>query len=112
VDAQRRRLAELDRGRRLAKVGSALNDVAPGSRSGLDSFADAEAALAKVNADNLDARAVRGELAPPSERLIEDMSEAGFGDPIHVRPADVLARLRGIAIESRSAILIESVSQS
>jgi hypothetical protein len=46
VDAQRRRLSDLDRGRRLARIDAALNAAAPGSQAGLDSFSEAEAALA------------------------------------------------------------------
>lgn len=94
VDAQRRRLSDLDRGRRLARIGAALNAAAPGSPTGLDSFSEAEAALARVNADNQESRFVRDELAPPATHLIERMSEAGFGEPAEVRAADVLARLR------------------
>ena len=99
VDAQRRRLADLDRGRRLARVGTALNSAAPTSRSGLDSFAEAEAALSRIEADNHDAKAIRDELAPPSARLIEQMSDLGFGAATHVRPSDVLSRLRAMAAE-------------
>lgn len=94
VDAQRRRLSDLDRGRRLARIGAALNAAVPGSKDCLDSFSEAEAALAKVNADNQDARFVREEMAPPAAQLIERMSDAGFGQPLQVRAADVLARLR------------------
>ncbi|WP_024512379.1 PspA/IM30 family protein [Bradyrhizobium sp. ARR65] len=97
VDAQRRRLSDLDRGRRLARIGTALNAAAPASRSGVDSFAEAEAALAQVVADNQDARFVREEMAPPAEQLIERMADAGLGDPVQVRAADVLARLRSAA---------------
>ena len=94
VDAQRRRLSDLDRGRRLAKIGTALNGVAPDSDSGLDSIAEAEEALAQVVAENHNGRFVREEMAPPAERLIERLSEAGFGEPSQVRAVDVLARLR------------------
>ena len=94
VDAQRRRLSDLDRGRRLARIGTALNGVAPGSDSGLDSLTEAEEALAQVVAENHNSRFVRGEMAPPAERLIERLSDAGFGEPLQVRAIDVLARLR------------------
>jgi hypothetical protein len=97
VDAQRRRLSDLDRGRRLARIGAALNAAAPGSQAGLDSFAEAEAALARVNADNQEARFVRDEMAPPAAQLIERMSDAGFGEPAQIRALDVLARLRSEA---------------
>ncbi len=104
VDAQRRRLADLDRGRRLARVGVALN-AAP--REGVDALTAAESALAKIEADNHDARAIREELAPPTERLIEQMADLGFGAPVRVRASDVMERLRAKAVVS--ATLITSV---
>jgi phage shock protein A len=112
VDAQRRRLSELDRGRRLARIGSALSATSSTSRSGLDRFTEAEHALARVVSENEDARAAREEMAPAAEQLIERMSDAGFGTPVHVRPADVLLRLRAAAAESPSTVLIESPSRS
>jgi phage shock protein A len=108
VDAQRRRLSELDRGRRLARIGSALSGAAPTSPEGLDSFTEAEAALAKVVAENHDARVLRDEMTPPAERLIERMSEAGICGPVQIRAADVLARLRSAA----GLPLIQSISNS
>jgi phage shock protein A len=105
VDAQRRRLADLDRGRRLARVGSALNDRATGAGHGLDRFAEAEATLARINVDNADARAVREEMAPPADRVIEQMADQGFGRSITIRPADVMARLRMMAT---APVLLES----
>jgi len=111
VDAQRRRLAELDRGRRLAKIGSALAGTMHTSRSGHDSFGEAEAALARVLADNDDARAVRHEMAP-AEHLIERMSEAGFGEASHIKASDVLARLKSAALAIAVPTLIESTSNS
>ena len=97
VDAQRRRLADLDRGRRLARVGVALNGA---PREGIDALCAAESALASVEAANHDARAIREELAPPTERLIEQMADQGFGAPTRVRAADVMERLRARAIVS------------
>ena len=107
VDAQRRRLSELDRGRRLARIGTALNGTASTSPEGLDSFSEAEAALARVVAENHDARVLRDEMTPPAERLIERMSDAGIGSPVQIRAADILARLRSAA-GLQSAPLIES----
>jgi phage shock protein A len=103
VNAQRRRLSELDRGRRLAAVGQALNGVARGAAA--DPLTEAEDALARVNADNANARAVRAEMAPPAQRLTAQLASEGFGAPLAIRPDDVLARLR-----SRAAgpILIET----
>ena len=101
VDAQRRRLAHLDRGRRLARVGAALN-TAP--RDSVDALTAAETALANVEADNHDARAIREELAPPTERLIEQMADLGFGAPVRVRASDVMERLRARAVISATLI--------
>jgi phage shock protein A len=112
VDAQRRRLADLDRGRRLARVGSALADTMHTSRNGRDSFGEAEAALARIAADNDDARAVRSEMAPPAHQLIERLADAGFGDAGHVRANDVLARLKTAAFGAAIPTLIESASHS
>ena len=117
VDQQRRRLSELDRGHRLARVGqalsaTALSATAPTSHGGLDHFSEAEAALAKVAADHHDARLVRQEMAPPAEVLVERMSDAGFGEPTHVRACDVLARLRATAGGRPVSHLIESTSNA
>jgi len=101
VDAQRRRLADLDRGRRLARVGVALN-TAP--REGVDTLSAAESALASVEAANHDARAISEELAPPTDRLIEQMADHGFGPPTRVLAADVLERLRVKAVVSTTLI--------
>ena len=109
VDAQRRRLSDLDRGRRLARIGSALNGATSTSSESLDSFAEAEAALAKVVADNHDARVLRDEMTAPAERLIERMSDAGFGESVQIRAADVLVRLRNTA-GLQASPLIESTS--
>jgi phage shock protein A len=107
VNAQRSRLLDLDRGRRLASVGHALNSVAP--TSGLDRFAEAEAALAKINGDNADARAVREEMAPAAERLTERLAKEGFGRPVTIRAVDVMTRLRTMAAVP---MLIETVRRS
>ena len=112
VDAQRRRLSDLDRGRRLARIGQALSATAQTSADGLDHFSEAEAALAKVAADHHDARLVRQEMAPPAEVLVERMSDAGFGEPAHVRGSDVLARLRATAGGRPVSHLIESKSNA
>jgi hypothetical protein len=109
VDAQRRRLSDLDRGRRLARIGSALNGTAAVSPAGLDSFAEAETALAKVVAENHNARVLRDEMTPPAELLIERMSDAGFGEAVQIRAADVLLRLRSAA-GLQASPLIESTS--
>jgi hypothetical protein len=81
------------------------------SETGLDSFSEAEAALARVVANNHDARVVRQEMAAPAEQLIERLSDAGFGEHVQVRASDVLARLRAVAAPEVSQ-LIESHSNS
>jgi phage shock protein A len=108
VDSQRRRLSELDRGRRLARI-AATTQI---SASGLDHFSEAEAALAKVAADNHDARLTREQMAPAAEYLVERMSDAGFGESVHVRSSDVLARLRAQAGGRQVSHLIESTSNA
>jgi phage shock protein A len=107
VDAQRRRLLDLDRGRRLASIGRALNSVNP--NSGLDRLAEAEEALARISVDNASARAVREDLVPSSERLTELMANQGFGRPVSISAADVMTRLRTMAA---MPILIESARRS
>ena len=89
-----------------------LSATAQTSADGLDHFSEAEAALAKVAADNHDARLVRQEMAPPAEYLVERMSDAGFGEPAHVRASDVLARLRATAGGRPVSHLIESKSNA
>ena len=101
VDAQRSRLADLDRGCRLAHVGVALN-AAP--RDGVDALTAAVSALAKIEADNHDAHAIREELAPPTQRLIEQMADLGFGAPVRVRASEVMERLRAKAVASATLI--------
>jgi phage shock protein A len=107
VNAQRRRLLDLDRGRRLASIGRALNSITP--NAGLDRLAEAEDALARINVDNANARAVREEMAPSSERLTEVMANEGFGRPVTIRAADVMARLRTMAA---APVLIETALRS
>lgn len=106
VDAQRRRLSDLDRGRRMARIDSALTGTIHGPETDLDSFSEAETALEAVRANNQNARAIIHEMSRPAEHLIERMSEAGFGRPTYIRASDVLARLRKAA-EQPVAALIE-----
>ena len=101
VDAQRRRLADLDHRRRLARVSAACEPpVAP--LHGLDPFDRAEAALASLEAHQGDAEALRRASDPaPARDLIDEMAEAGFGRPLRVRADDVLQRLRALAAPSQ-----------
>jgi hypothetical protein len=95
-----------------ARIGHALSATMQTSADGLDHFSAAEAALARVAADNHDARAAREEMAQPAETLVERMSDAGFGESRHVRAADVLARLRATAAGRPVSHLIESTSNA
>ena len=96
ADSQRRRLADLDRGRRLARVGAALNGIAMAPDQ-LDPITCAEDALARVEAGNAEAAAVRAAFAPPTAAITDDLAEAGFGPRTRVLPADVMLRLQGLA---------------
>jgi hypothetical protein len=44
-------------------------------------------------------------MAPTAERLIERMSDEGFGEPTHVRASDVLTRLKAVAGGAQGATL-------
>lgn len=95
IDAQRCRLADLDRGRRLAKIGSALATSSGGQ--GLPPIARAEAALLALETTEAGDEAVRREFVDetaPAEMLLDAMAGAGFGQRTRTLPADVLARLR------------------
>ena len=96
VEAERRRLADLERGRRLARVGAALADGMP-AEDGLTPLTRAEAVLAQVEADQAETDAVRIAFAPDATALTDDLAEAGFGNPTHVRAIDVMARLHALA---------------
>ncbi len=97
VDAQRRRLADLDRGRRLAKVGAALHAAGP-APDGVPLLSRAEAALTALEVAQAGDEAVAREFAPSAETLADDMAEAGFGRPTRTLASDVLARLRARAM--------------
>ena len=99
VDAQRRRLADLDRGRRLARVGASLTG-ASSPETGQPILARAEAALAAVQAAEADAEALRLEFTPSADTLVDDLAEAGFGRPTRVVASDVMTRLRALAAPS------------
>ena len=97
------RLAELDRGRRLARATHAVRGM-HGDRIGAvplheATLAEAEATLARLRERQTEAAAAQEALdgleagrrpAAAAERL----AEAGFGPPVRPSAADVLARLR------------------
>ena len=102
VEDQRRRLAEVERGRRLATVRAALGEAVASRPSGT-ALATTEAALRALEERQDDAEAVAAALGTddPSQRgegLVEDMAEAGFGPTLRPRRHDVLARIRAKAL--------------
>jgi phage shock protein A len=103
LQRQTARLAELDRGRRIARAAEAVRiarqgrlEEAPCHRATLS---EAEATLARLRERQLEASAAEAALdsldvAAPAETLQETLAAAGFGPPAAPRAADVLARLR------------------
>lgn len=97
------RLAELDRGRRLARAAEAVRvarrgriEEPPCLRATLS---DAEATLSRLRERQAEACAAENfldaiDLAPAAKSLNETLAEAGFGPPLKPRAADVLARLK------------------
>lgn len=103
VRKQGARLAELERGRRIAKAAQAVRvsragrvEAAPCYRSTLN---EAEATLERLRAQQGEAEAAEAALdaldaGPDSETLSETMAAQGFGPPTAPRAADILARLK------------------
>ena len=90
-----RRMSELNRGRRMARVADAV-ERSRGSRIDPDALADAEATLSRLRdrqARNETADTVFATLQhePSTE---ERLSEAGFGPPLRPTAAAILARLK------------------
>jgi phage shock protein A len=103
VRDQSTRLAELDRGRRLARVAEAVRiarrgrlEPAPCTQATLS---EAEATLARLREKQTEACAAEAaldalDLPPRAQSVNETLAEAGFGPPVKPRAADVLARLK------------------
>lgn len=103
------RLAELERGRRIARAAQAVRvarrgrlEEAPWRQSTLS---EAEATLARLREQQAEARAAEAALdeldaEPRAESLNETLADAGFGPPVKPRAADVLARLKDKAAAS------------
>lgn len=103
VQSQTARLAELERGRRIARAAQAVRvarrgrlEEAPCHQSTLS---EAEATLARLRERQTEACAAEAaldalEAEPCAENLNETLADAGFGPPVKPRPADVLARLK------------------
>jgi len=91
-----RRFAELQRGRRLARVGDAASRA---RRDGFDGGAlrDAEATLADVRTRQI-AQEVLEEISHAPGQVEERLAAAGFGPAPRPTAASVLARLKPLAI--------------
>ena len=104
------RLAELDRGRRLARAAAAVRGM-HGDRLGTAplheaTLAEAEATLARLRERQAEAAAAKDALdGLEAERrpasVAERLAEAGFGPPVRPTAAAVLARLRATATPAR-----------
>ncbi len=103
VRDQSARLAELERGRRIARAAQAVRvarrgrvEEAPCLQSTLS---EAEATLARLREQQADVCAAETALdaldaEPAAESLNETLADAGFGPPMKPRACDVLARLK------------------
>lgn len=103
IRAQTARLAELERGRRVARAAEAVRvarrgrlEAAPCSQSTLS---EAEATLSRLRERQAEACAAETALdaldaAPCAESLNDTLANAGFGPPVKPRASDVLARLK------------------
>jgi phage shock protein A len=99
-DAERR-LARLERGRRIAEAAEAVRRLrsSAGTAATASPLAEAEATLERLERqqaeDETADEALRGlDAALTSESLAERLAEEGFGPPLRVSAADVLERLR------------------
>jgi phage shock protein A len=103
VRSQAARLAELERGRRIARAAEAVRvarrgrlEEAPCRQSTLS---EAEATLARLREQQAEICAAETALdaldaEPCAESLNETLANAGFGPPVKPRASDVLARLK------------------
>ena len=103
VRNQSARLAELERGRRIARAAQAVRvsrrgrlEEAPCHQATLS---EAEATLARLREKQSEACLAEAALdaldaEPKAENLNETLADAGFGPPVKPRAADVLARLK------------------
>lgn len=107
LDAQARRqtsrLAELQRGRRVAQAAQAARAARRGGYEPAgacdNTLADAEATLARLREQQAEAEAAeaaleRLTLGEDAERLAETLAREGFGGGAHPSAADILARLK------------------
>jgi len=100
---QGERLAELERGRRVARAAQAARHARRGGMEPgfccANTMADAETTLARLRERQCESEAADAALAgleaeSESENVAETLSRAGFGPPKQPRASDVLARLK------------------
>ncbi len=103
VRDQSARLAELERGRRIARAAEAVRIARRGRVEDAPcrqaTLAEAEATLARLRERQAEACAAETALdaidaEPSAESLNETLAKAGFGPPVKPRASDVLARLK------------------
>jgi len=103
VRNQSARLAELERGRRIARAAEAVRVARRGRLEEAPCYqatlTEAEATLARLREKQTEACAAETALdaldaEPQAESLNETLANAGFGPPVKPRASDVLARLK------------------
>jgi phage shock protein A len=103
VRDQSARLAELERGRRIARAAQAVRVARRGRLEEAPCYqatlSEAEATLARLRERQTDTCAAEAaldalEAESSAEDLNETLADAGFGPPVKPRAADVLARLK------------------
>jgi len=103
VRQQSARLAELERGRRIARAAQAVRVARQGRVEPppcyQSTLGEAEATLARLRQQQAEADTAESALdtldaAPKAETLTETLAAEGFGPPTQPRAADILARLK------------------
>lgn len=109
VRGQSARLAELERGRRIARAAESVRIMRRGRLEDAPchqaTLLDAETTLARLREQQAQACAAETALdaldaEPQAESLNEALAEQGFGPPVKPRAADVLSRLKEKAFSS------------
>jgi len=96
-----RRLADLERGRRIARASESVRGLKRrGASMGDASLEEAEATLRRLRerqseADAIEASLARFDTAAASDTVADRLEAAGFGAPTRPTPSRVLDRLRG-----------------
>ncbi|MGD9658171.1 MAG: PspA/IM30 family protein [Methylocystis sp.] len=109
VRGQSTRLAELERGRRIARAAESVRVMRRGRLENAPchqaTLSEAETTLARLREQQAQACAAETALdaldaEPQAESLNETLANEGFGPPVKPRAADVLARLKEKAASS------------